>query len=89
MERFKGRIVCAVPRDGEPLGEADLSGPIGWLFGSEGRGVSASLQGRAALRVSIPTAPGTESLNVAAAAAICLYEASRRRNGLSTPAARS
>lgn len=89
LDRFEGRIVCALPRAGAPLAEADLSGPIGWLFGSEGRGVSASLQGRAALLVSIPTAPGTESLNVAAAAAICLYEASRRRGGLSTPAARS
>jgi TrmH family RNA methyltransferase len=89
LDRFKGRIVCAVPRAGAPLGEADLSGPIGWLFGSEGRGVSAGLQRRAALRVTIPTTPGTESLNVAAAAAICLYEAHRRRGAVNTPAARS
>lgn len=89
LDHFEGRLVCAVPRDGKPLGEADLSGPIGWLFGSEGRGVSAALQDRADLRVTIATAPGTESLNVAAAAAICLYEGCRRRGGFSTPAAKS
>lgn len=74
-----GKIVCTVPSRGTPLAEADLSGPLCWVFGSEGQGVSEELQLHAALRVTIPLAPGTESLNVAAAAAICLYEAYRRR----------
>jgi len=43
--------------------------------------VSPEVQLNAALRVTIPTGPGTESLNVAAAAAICLYEAFSRRAG--------
>ena len=83
LEGFTGRLVCTVARDGRPLGEADLAGRIGWIFGSEGAGVSAALQARAALRVTIPVSPGTESLNVAAAAAICLYQK------VSRPAARS
>ena len=83
LEGFTGRLVCTVARDGRPLGEADLAGRIGWIFGSEGAGVSAALQTRAALRVTIPVSPGTESLNVAAAAAICLYQK------VSRPAARS
>ncbi len=74
---FNGKLVCTVARGGVDVREADLSGPIGWVFGSEGRGVSRAVQDKAALRVCIPTAPGTESLNVAAAAAICLYEAFR------------
>jgi len=76
LERFAGRIVCAVPRGGVPLRDADLSGPIGWLFGAEGRGVSPQAARHADLKVTIPMAGGSESLNVAAAAAICLYESS-------------
>jgi RNA methyltransferase, TrmH family len=78
IERFKGTAVCAVPRGGVPLRQADLGGRLGWIFGAEGQGVSPALQERAALRITIPTAPGTESINVAAAAAICLYEAFSR-----------
>lgn len=79
MERFAGKIACAVPRHGIPLADADLSGRVGWLFGAEGQGVSAALAARAALRITIPMPGGAESLNVAAAAAICLYEMARRR----------
>ncbi len=78
IERFKGTPVCTVPRGGVPLRQADLGGRLGWIFGAEGQGVSPALQERAALRITIPTAPGTESINVAAAAAICLHEAFSR-----------
>lgn len=79
MAAFGGRIACTLPRGGAPIRAADLSGRIGWLFGAEGRGVDASLAARAHLRVTIPTRAGVESLNVAAAAAICLYEATARQ----------
>jgi TrmH family RNA methyltransferase len=86
LGRFAGRILCAVPRKGADLKSADLSGRIGWLFGAEGRGVSAAAAKHADLKVSIPMAPGSESLNVAAAAAICFCEAfSRRAAGSSAP----
>lgn len=75
---FDGRVLCTVARGGTPLGEADLSGAIGWLFGAEGQGVSLALQEQAAQRVTIPMAQGTESINVAAAAAICFYKAFAR-----------
>jgi TrmH family RNA methyltransferase len=78
IERFGGKIICAVPRGGVPLADADLSGRIGWLFGAEGQGVSEALAARATLKVSIAMKGITESLNVAAAAAICFYEFSRR-----------
>lgn len=77
--RFTGKIVCTVPRDGIPLAQADLSGRIGWLFGAEGQGVSEALALRATLKVSIPMTDGAESLNVAAAAAICFHEMARRK----------
>ena len=75
IKSFKGRVFCAVPRGGVNLAEANLSGPIGWLFGAEGAGVSPGLQRIAAQQVTLPTAAGTESINVAAAAAIFFYTA--------------
>jgi TrmH family RNA methyltransferase len=78
LEVFKGKLVCTVARGGMPIHEAALAGSLGWVFGGEGRGVSDEIVRRADLRVTIPMAAGTESLNVAAAVAICLYEVSRR-----------
>jgi RNA methyltransferase, TrmH family len=78
MSEFGGKIACTLPRDGVPLANADLSGRIGWLFGAEGKGVHGALAARAELKVTIPMPGGAESLNVAAAAAICFYEFSRR-----------
>jgi TrmH family RNA methyltransferase len=51
----------------------ELSGPVLWLFGNEARGVPASLSALADARVRIPMRGRAESLNLAAAAAICLY----------------
>ena len=78
IERFSGTAVCTVPSGGVPLRQADLGGRLGWIFGAEGRGVSQPTAALARLKVTIPMTPGSESLNVAAAAAICLYEAFSR-----------
>ena len=78
LETFPGRLLCTVARDGVTLGEADLAGPIGWVFGREGSGLSAAARENADALVTIPLAAGIESLNVAAAAAICFYEGRRR-----------
>jgi RNA methyltransferase, TrmH family len=51
----------------------ELSGPVLWLFGNEARGVPADLAALADHRVRIPMRGRAESLNLAAAAAICLY----------------
>jgi TrmH family RNA methyltransferase len=59
------------------LADAGLDAPCAWVFGNEGAGASAAVQARCARVVRIPQPGGEESLNVAAAAAICLY-ASRR-----------
>ena len=77
--QFHGKVACTVPRGGTALNEADLSGRLGWIFGAEGQGVSAALSAHAQLKVTIPMPGGAESLNVAAAAAICFYEAACRR----------
>jgi RNA methyltransferase, TrmH family len=72
------RLICTVVHGGQPLRQANLSGA--WAFGAEGAGLSPEMLARAAERVTIPMAGG-ESLNVAAAAAICLYEAFSRLGG--------
>ncbi len=75
LESFPGKLACTVPRGGMPLKEVQATG---WVFGSEGAGLSADVQKKVALQVSIPMKAATESLNVAAAAAICLYESFER-----------
>jgi len=72
---FAGTTACTVANGGLPLDELGSQGRLGWIFGAEGKGVSDTLARRAAMKVSIAMAPGTESINVAAAAAICLYAA--------------
>ena len=79
LRAFGGRAVCTVPRGGTPLHRADLSGRIAWIFGAEGQGVSEALSASIPLQVSIPMPGGAESLNVASAAAICLYETFRQQ----------
>jgi len=73
IEAFNGTVACTVPRGGMALADAPLDREMAWLFGAEGRGLTDEVIRRADLRVSIPMADGTESLNVAATAAICLY----------------
>lgn len=60
--------------------QKDLTGASAWLFGAEGRGVSKELTALCGDNaVIIPQADGVESLNVAAAAAVCLFEQRRQR----------
>lgn len=75
---FPGRLVATHPGARRMLFEADLTGQIGLIFGNEGSGVSAALLDHAAEVVAIPMPGGTESLNIAAAAAICLFERVRQ-----------
>jgi TrmH family RNA methyltransferase len=57
----------------EAARDGRLTGPLLWLFGNEARGVPAELAAAADARVRIPMRGRAESLNLAAAAAICLY----------------
>ncbi|HEV7655381.1 MAG TPA: RNA methyltransferase [Mycobacteriales bacterium] len=55
----------------------ELAGPTAWLFGNEAWGLPAALGARADARVRIPISPRAESLNLAAAAAVCLFASAR------------
>jgi RNA methyltransferase, TrmH family len=73
-----GVQVLATTVDGEvSLDEADLSGPTAWLFGPEAHGLPAELADTATHRVRIPMPGSAESLNVASAASICLYQSAQ------------
>ncbi|MGY8903401.1 MAG: TrmH family RNA methyltransferase [Burkholderiales bacterium] len=66
-------LVVSSSHQGEFLQVIKLSQPCAWVFGHEGQGVSLDLMARAELSVRIAQPGGQESLNVAAAAAICLH----------------
>ena len=72
-------VVAAEQEGGRPYWEADLTGPVALVLGSESSGVPAALLEIATVRVSIPIARPVESLNVAVAAGVLLFEARRQR----------
>lgn len=73
------RLAVTSAGTGKSVFDAELYGPIALLFGNEARGVSEDLRKSADILLRIPVYGKAESLNVAAAAAICLYEAVRQR----------
>jgi TrmH family RNA methyltransferase len=76
--RQTGLQVLAATVDGElSLDDAPLEAPTAWLFGPEAHGLPADLATKATHRVHIPMPGNAESLNVASAAAICLYQSAR------------
>jgi len=78
LTAFAGQIVVTSLEGSVPLYEADLQGDLAMVLGSEGQGVSDEVLAAATLRIRIPMQPGIESLNVGAAAAVCLYERYRQ-----------
>lgn len=61
------------------IDEIKLPWPCAWVLGHEGQGIAPGLQARCTHALRIPQPGGEESLNVAAAAAVCLYESARQR----------
>ena len=76
-EEAPGRRVALVAHGGEPLSEVDLTPPLTFLLGSEREGLPDDLA-TDCCKVTISLPGRAESLNVAAAGAVALYEASRR-----------
>ena len=62
----------------QSLYACDLTGKIAFLFGNEGSGLSPALLAQSTQQVTIPMPGQVESLNVAAAVAICLFERVRQ-----------
>ncbi len=81
LAQAAGRGFCiggAVPRGGTPYRSALWSAPMILAVGSEGGGLPDAVERALTLRLTIPVHPRVESLNVATAAAILMFEASHR-----------
>jgi TrmH family RNA methyltransferase len=72
MQNFSMYKSCVAVLDGKSIHEVQLPDKALLIFGNESRGISAELQSRADLRLTIPRKGKAESLNVAIAAAIVL-----------------
>lgn len=75
---YSGMIVATAVNQGMPVYGADLTGDVALLFGNEGAGLSPGLAALARQTVHIPMPGRAESLNVGAAAAVCLFERVRQ-----------
>jgi TrmH family RNA methyltransferase len=84
--RAGGLMVVATTLDGESLDglEAELAAPTAWVFGTEAHGLSAADVARADRVVRVPIHGHAESLNLAAAAAVCLYASARQQRRLTS-----
>ena len=80
FEEAPGRRIALVPHDGTPLGEVELGEPVTFVLGAERKGIPDDVLATCDDRATIPIA-GAESLNVAMAGTIALYELARRRFG--------
>jgi RNA methyltransferase, TrmH family len=79
-DAFAGEVLAADATAGEDLFEAEWGRePTLWLFGGEGHGLSEEGLHTADRHLHIPLDDRVESLNVSAAAAVCLFEQRRRR----------
>lgn len=77
--RGAGLTVLATTTAGDPLDEIEdtLAGPTAWVFGNEAHGLADDVVAAADRQVRVPIHGRAESLNLAAAAAVCLYAAAR------------
>jgi TrmH family RNA methyltransferase len=80
---FNGKVIATSLKAKISLYQTALTGPIAFVFGNEGTGISDEILAAANEQVVIPMPGGTESLNAAAAAAVCFFERVRQMRGSS------
>jgi len=78
LSGFKGNVIATSPKAKTSIFDVDLTGPVAMLFANEGRGVGKAGLEMATQLVHIPMLRKMESLNVAAAAAVCFFERLRQ-----------
>lgn len=84
LERLKKEhdtriIVATIGRGARDIAKVELSGNVCFVFGNEDKGISRRVLSIADAKVHIPISKNVDSLNVASASAVCLYEASHYR----------
>jgi TrmH family RNA methyltransferase len=75
---FNGKVIATTLQAKTSLYQIRLTGPLAFVFGNEGMGLSKAVLQAVGKQVSIPMPGGTESLNAAAAAAVCFFERVRQ-----------
>lgn len=80
----EGLWIAAADMDGSVMYDADLTGPLGIVIGSEGSGIGRLVKEKCDFTVSIPMSGQINSLNASVAAGILMYEALRQRRKQST-----
>ena len=75
---FNGKVIATTLQAKTSLYQTRLGGPVAFVFGNEGAGLSEAVLQVVSEQVSIPMPGGTESLNAAAAAAVCFFERVRQ-----------
>lgn len=81
-QRFGKRLICTAPRGSRDYFTIDMRRDIALVLGNEGNGISRELLAQAAELVKLPMAGSVESLNVAVAAGILLYESVRQNKSV-------
>ena len=83
------RAFATLPHNAQPLGAPEidraLAGPVAFLIGSEGSGLTPELAAQCDASITIPCPGPVESLNAAIAASILLYESARQRGMKHSP----
>jgi TrmH family RNA methyltransferase len=77
---YKHDVIATVPNAKDSIYTHELRKPCAWIFGNEGSGVSELLLKKVGYKLAIPMPGNSESLNVAMAATVCLFEMQRQRS---------
>ncbi|MDT3735696.1 MAG: RNA methyltransferase [Denitratisoma sp.] len=85
ISNFNGTSVSTRLDAAATIFELDLAGPVAWVFGNEGSGLTADMAVLTHQAARIPMPGKSESLNVAAAASICLFEEVRQKLSARVP----
>lgn len=79
IRNYKFTVIATTPTAKDSIYLTDLTKPVAWVFGNEGLGISPLLLSGIKEHRTIPMSNSTESLNVAMAATVCLFETYRQR----------
>ncbi len=79
IDNYQYSVFAAVPNASMSIFNTNLTKPLIWIFGNEGNGISDNLLKFVINKVGIPMCNNVESLNVAMAATVCLFETYRQR----------
>jgi len=79
LATYRGQAILTELSAESALYSLDLKKPVAWVFGHEGQGIRPEVAAATSRSIRIPMPGATESLNVAAAAAVCLFETVRQR----------